>query len=86
MKSYTFTFRRGFVFFPGKMKCKYINSTRIYSVKHLMCHVAKFPMSNTETLYDIISDNKAYSANTNEPVENFMNIMYRDLVVFKTVV
>ena len=51
-----------------------------------MCHVAKFPMSNTETLYDIISDNKAYSANTNEPVENFMNIMYRDLVVFKTVV
>jgi len=67
------------------MEFKYINSTRIYSVKHLMCHVAKFPMSNTETLYDIISDNKAYSANTNERVANFLNIMYCDVVVFKSV-
>ena len=42
--------------------------------------MAKFTMSNRETLYEIISDNKAYSANTNGRVANFLNIAYHELV------
>ena len=43
--------------------------------------MAKFTMSNRETLYEMISDdNKAYSANTNGRVANFLNIAYRELV------
>ena len=42
--------------------------------------MARFTMRNRETLYEIIGDNKAYSANTNGRVANFLNIAYRELV------
>ena len=48
-------------------------------------YVARFTMNNSETLYDIISDNKAYSANTNGRFANFMNIAYGDLVMVKSI-
>ena len=50
-----------------------------------MYHMVKFTVSNSETQCEIISDNKAYSANTNGRVANFMSIMYHDLVVFTPV-
>ena len=45
--------------------------------------VARFTMSNSDTLSEIISDNKAYSANTNGRVANFMKKMYRGLITFR---
>ena len=43
--------------------------------------MARFTMSNRETLYDVISDNKAYSANTNSRVANLLNIAYRIFII-----